>query len=96
MLCEDFENKIKSISLTNSDLCILKDVPVSLLGINKNLFGYGFAPNNFNKNAIPGFKIDLDNWIDIKLEKIIPDSGIKIYGKKLVLLENNILDKICY
>ncbi len=90
----NLENQIKSISISNTDVQIIKNIPVSLLKIKKNLFGYGFTLGDQDNTICTGFKIDEDNWIDVRLEKIIPDMKVKIYGKKLILLQNNTIGNI--
>ena len=94
IVCEDLENQIKSISISNNDVQIIKNIPVSLLKYKDNICSYGFTINNSENLITSGFKIDEENNVIIELDKIKkdsePESSVKIYGKKLILLENNI------
>ena len=88
IVCNDLKNNIKTISLKNTDVTILKDIPVQLLKINDNIIGFSFIMNSnyYSTNVNTGFKIDQNNTLEIELDKKSQDVDIKIYGNKIILL----------
>ena len=90
IVCDDIKNNIKSISLKNTDVTILKDIPIKLFQIKNNIIGFSSRLNSdFSNNKFHiGFKIDQENTLEIELNKIHEDIDVKIYGKKLILLDN--------
>jgi hypothetical protein len=90
IVCENIKDNIKNISCTNTDITLLKDIPIQLLIINDNIITCTINPNPEGHNIFTGFKIDQDNQVEINLEKKNPNANIKIYGNKLILIDNYI------
>ena len=82
--CKEWKNKIESFSMTNNDLTIFDNFPPGMLKCNSDTFEISFSSNNY----INGYKVDMDNFIEFNIMKIIPDAEIKIYGRKLVMITN--------
>lgn len=80
VICENIINNIKSISLTNTDIILFKNIPIQFLDLHKNSITY-----NFDNNRLSGLKIESNNWLNIKLDKLNNDQKIKIYGNKYSL-----------
>lgn len=83
IICENIINVIKSISLINSNISIFNNIPLEVLEPMTNSLTYTLK---FDNNIISGLKVDSNNCIDIKLDKINPDKKIKIYGNKLSII----------
>ena len=83
IICENIIDNIKSISLINTDVILFNSIPVQLLEPHTNSITYSLK---FTDTLMSGLKIDSNNWIDIKLDKINPDKKIKIYGNKLSII----------
>ena len=90
IVCENIKDNIKNISCTNTDITLLKDIPIQLLIVNDNIITCTTNPNPEEHNTFTGFKIDQDNQLEINLEKKNPNANIKIYGNKLILIDNYI------
>jgi len=80
IICENIIDNIKSISLINTDVILFNSIPIYILEPETNLIKYSLK---FGNDIMLGLKIDSNNWINIKLDKINPDKKIKIYGNKL-------------
>jgi hypothetical protein len=83
IICENIIENIKSISLINTDVILFNSIPTQLLEQQTNSITYSLK---FSDNCMSGLKIDSNNWINIKLDKINPDKKIKIYGNKLSII----------
>ena len=84
IVCENILDNISSVSLTNNDVILYKDIPLILLDHNKNLILYTLKENS---NINSGIKIDKSNSINIEINKNNHNSKIKIYGSKLVIIK---------
>jgi hypothetical protein len=83
IICENIIDNIKSISLINTDVILFNSIPTQLLEPQTNSITYTLK---FSDNCMSGLKIDSNNWINIKLDKINPNKKIKIYGNKLSII----------
>jgi len=83
IICENIIDNIKSISLINTDVVLFNNIPIQLLEPMTNSITYSL---NFANDTMTGLKIDSNNWIDIKLDKININKKIKIYGNKLCVI----------
>lgn len=83
IICENILDNIKSISLTNTDVILFKNIPIKFLEPSSNSLIYSLK---FGDTLSTGLKVDSNNWIDIKLDKINKDKKIKIYGNKYNIL----------
>lgn len=83
IICENIIDNIKSISLINADVILFNNIPTHLLEPHTNSITYSLK---FNDNCMSGLKVDSDNWINIKLDKINPNKKIKIYGNKFIII----------
>jgi len=83
IICENIIDNIKSISLINTDVILFNNIPTHLLEVMTNSITYSLK---FGDSVMSGLKVDSNNWIDIKLDKINPDKKIKIYGNKLSII----------
>lgn len=85
IICDDIENNINSLSLINSDVILLQDIPTQLLTHGPNLLCYSFKIND--NMIMSGIKIDSDFDLKIELNKSNPNSKVKIYGNKLFIMK---------
>ena len=83
IICENIIDNIKSISIINTDVILFNSIPTQLLEPQTNSITYGLK---FNDDVISGLKVNSNNWINIKLDKINTDKSIKIYGNKLSVI----------
>lgn len=86
IVCNDIINNINYISLINSDVILLEDIPIQLLEYTSNLLSYSLKIKDY---IISGIKIDSENNLKIKLNKTNPNSNVKIYGNKLFIISKN-------
>lgn len=85
IICENIIDNIKSISLINTDVILFNNIPIQLLEPQTNSITYTLKFDDFYRS---GLKVDSNNCICIKLDKINPDKKIKIYGNKLCIINN--------
>jgi hypothetical protein len=88
IVCDDIENNINSLSLTNSDVILLQDIPIQLLVHTPNLLCYSFKFSD--AITMSGIKIDSDFDLKIVLNKSNPNSKVKIYGNKLFIMKKGL------
>ena len=80
IICEDITNNINTISLINTDVTLLHNIPIKLLEHTDNMFVYSLK---LTENVVTGLKVDNINFITINLNKN-KSSSIKVYGNKLL------------
>ena len=82
-VCENILENISTITMCNTDVVLFENVLPILLDYNNNLILYTL---NVGGNYMSGIKIDGNNFLKIKLNKLNPDSKVKVYGNKLFII----------